>query len=99
MLYTVDGAPVVALDGALPAWRSLSITSTDGADIAQLETSLVALGYDPAQKVAVDNHFDAATRTMVEAWQTGLGIKATGTVSLGSVVFLPASTTVRGVAR
>ena len=89
VLYTIDGAPVVALDGALPAWRSLSTSSADGADIAQLEASLVALGYDPAQKVVVDNHFDSATRTMVKAWQQGLGIRATGTVPLGSVVFLP----------
>lgn len=99
MLYTVDGAPVVALDGALPAWRSLSISSNNGADIAQLESSLVALGYDPAQKVTVDNHFDSATRTMVKAWQTGLGVTATGTVTLGSVVFLPTETSVSGVAR
>ena len=99
MLYTVDGSPVVALDGALPAWRTLSTSSTDGADIAQLEASLVALGYDPAQKVTVDNHFDSATRTMVAAWQKGLGVEATGTVTLGSVVFLPASTTVSAVAR
>ncbi|MGZ4772085.1 MAG: peptidoglycan-binding domain-containing protein, partial [Ilumatobacteraceae bacterium] len=99
MLYTVDGSPVVALDGALPAWRSLSTASSDGADIAQLEASLVALGYDPAQKVTVDNHFDSATKTMVKAWQTGLGVKATGTVTLGTVVFLPTSTTVSAVAR
>ncbi len=99
MLYTVDGSPVVALDGALPAWRSMSVSSTDGPDVAQLEASLVALGYDPGQKVTVDNHFDSATRTMVKAWQKGLGVETTGTVTLGSVVFLPASTTVSGVAR
>jgi hypothetical protein len=99
VLYTVDGAPVVALDGALPAWRSLSTASTDGADIAQLEASLVALGYDPGLKVTVDNHFDSATRTMVKAWQQGLGVEATGTVKLGSIVFLPSSTTVNTVAR
>ena len=98
MLYTVDGAPVVALVGALPAWRSLSISSDDGADVAQLEASLVALGYDPGLKVVVDNHFDSATRTMVKAWQQGLGVEATGTVNLGSVVFLPSSTTVSAVA-
>ncbi|MEO8264676.1 MAG: peptidoglycan-binding protein [Ilumatobacteraceae bacterium] len=99
VLYTVDGAPVVALDGALPAWRSLSTSSTDGADVAQLEAALVALGYDPALKVTVDNHFDSATRTMVKAWQQGLGVEVTGTVKLGSVVFLPTSTTVSTVAR
>ena len=97
VLYTVDGAPVVALSGALPSWRSLSTSSADGADIGQLEASLVALGYDPAAKVTVDDHFDSATKSMVKAWQTGLGVAATGTVTLGSVVFLPASTTVSAV--
>ena len=99
VLYTVDGAPVVALDGTLPAWRTLSTSSTDGADVAQLEAALVALGYDPALKVTVDNHFDSATRKMVKAWQQGLGVEVTGTVKLGSVVFLPTSTTVSTVAR
>lgn len=99
VLYTVDGSPVVALDGALPAWRSLSTSSADGADIAQLEASLVALGYDPAQKVVVDSNFDSATRTMVKAWQQGLGVTATGTVALGSIVFLPTTATVSAVAR
>lgn len=99
VLYTVDGAPVVALDGALPAWRTMSTSSTDGADIAQLEASLVALGYDPGLKVTVDNHFDSATRTMVKAWQLGSGVEATGTVALGSVVFLPSPTTVSGVSQ
>jgi hypothetical protein len=47
--------------------------------------------------VTVDDHFDSATRTMVKAWQRGLGIEQTGTVPLGSVVFLPAATTVRTV--
>ena len=97
VLYTVDGQPVVALQGALPAWRSLSTALADGADVAQLEAGLVALGYDPQQKVTVDDHFDSATRTMVKAWQKGLGIEQTGTVPLGSVVFLPAATTVSTV--
>jgi peptidoglycan hydrolase-like protein with peptidoglycan-binding domain len=97
VLYTADGGPVVALDGNLPAWRSLSTSSADGADIAQLEAALVALGYDPDSKVTVDNHFDAATRTMVKAWQEGLGIDQTGKVTLGSVVFLPSATSVTAV--
>jgi len=99
VLYTVDGAPVVALDGALPAWRSLSTTSDDGSDVAQLEASLVALGYDPDLKVTIDDQFDSATRTMVKAWQQGLGVETTGTVTLGSVVFLPSSATVSDVAQ
>ncbi|MGZ4771611.1 MAG: peptidoglycan-binding protein [Ilumatobacteraceae bacterium] len=97
VLYTVDGKPVVALDGNLPAWRSLSTSSADGVDIAQLEAALVALGYDPNSNVTVDNHFDAATRTMVKAWQQGLGIDQTGKVTLGSIVFLPSTTSVTAV--
>lgn len=97
MLYTVDGEPVVALDGNLPAWRSLSTSSANGADIAQLEAALVALGYDPSGNVTVDNHFDSATRTMVKAWQQGLGTDQTGKVTLGSIVFLPSATSVTAV--
>jgi Putative peptidoglycan binding domain len=97
VLYTVDGEPVVALDGNLPAWRSLSTSSADGVDIAQLEAALVALGYDPNSNVTVDNHFDTATRTMVKAWQQGLGIDQTGKVTLGSIVFVPSTTSVTAV--
>jgi hypothetical protein len=97
VLYTVDGSPVIALDGTLPAWRSTSTSSDDGADIAQLESALVALGYDPEAKVTVDNEFDSATRTMVKLWQEGLGVEQTGEVELGSIVFLPSATTVTAV--
>jgi Putative peptidoglycan binding domain len=99
VLYSVDGSPVIALDGALPAWRSISTSSDDGADIAQLEASLVALGYDPDAKVTVDNEFDSATKTMVKLWQEGLGVEQTGEVELGSIVFLPSATTVTAVER
>ena len=97
VLYTVDGSPVIALDGTLPAWRSMSTASDDGADIAQLESALVALGYDPEAKVTVDNEFDSATRSMVKLWQEGLGVEETGEVELGSIVFLPSATTVTAV--
>lgn len=97
VLYTVDSQPVVALSGALPAWRTLSTSADDGPDIQQLENSLVSLGYDPDGTVVVDNAFDSKTKAMVERWQEGLGIEATGTVPLGSIVFLPTTTTVNGV--
>jgi len=97
VLYTVDSQPVVALSGALPAWRSMSTGSTDGADVQQLEQSLVSMGYDPAGDVVVDEHFDSHTKAMVERWQKGLGATATGEVSLGSVVFVPTTTTVDSV--
>jgi peptidoglycan hydrolase-like protein with peptidoglycan-binding domain len=90
ILYSVDGKPIVALDGTLPVWRAISIGTTDGDDIRQLEASLVALGFDPNQKVAINSHFDASTSAMVKTWQASLGVTVTGSIPFGSVVFLPA---------
>lgn len=97
VLYTVDGDPVVLLIGSLPAWRTLSEDVDDGADVMQLEYSLVALGYSAADGVTVDAHWDATTTEMVEAWQTGMGQEPTGSIALGTVVFLPAAASVSSV--
>ncbi len=94
VLYSVDSSPVVALAGALPAWRTLSTASSDGPDVAQLEASLAWLGYDPNGAMTLDDHFDSNTAAAVKAWQAGYGLTPTGKVALGSVVFLPISTTV-----
>jgi hypothetical protein len=97
VLYTADGEPVVAITGALPAWRMLSTDADDGADVRQLEESLLALGYDADGELVVDDEFDSDTEAAVEAWQTGLGLEATGAVELGRVVFLAGPTTVSAV--
>ena len=44
VLYGVNDSPVVLLYGLIPAYRTLSAGST-GADVAQLNADLVALGY------------------------------------------------------
>ncbi len=97
VLYTVDGHPVVVLHGALPAWRTLSTESDDGADIRQLEESLAALGYDADGELTIDDTFDSDTADAVEQWQEGLGTEPTGEVVLGSVVFLAADATLSTV--
>jgi hypothetical protein len=94
VVYSADGEPVVAMDGTVPAWRSLSTASADGVDVEQLERNLVELGYDPDGAVVVDRTFTEATEAAVEAWQEGLGLEPTGEVELGRAVFLPASATV-----
>jgi peptidoglycan hydrolase-like protein with peptidoglycan-binding domain len=94
LLYSVNGHPVVALSGRLPAWRTITIGIDDGADVQQLEQSLVSLGYDTDSTVTIDGHFDAATTKMVNRWQAGLGAEQTGDVALGSVVFLATGATV-----
>ena len=97
VLYTIDSSPVVALYGNVPEWRSLSSSSTAGADISQLQQSLIALGYDPGKTVTVNATFDSATVAMVERWQTGLGLPATGKIALGSIVFMPKAMLVQAV--
>jgi hypothetical protein len=55
VLYRVDGAPVVLLYGSTPAYRALAAgalaVDVTGADVAQLNHDLVALGYVPKADV------------------------------------------------
>ena len=51
VLYRVDGAPVVLLYGPTPAYRALAEADANGADVAQLNHDLVALGYLSAADV------------------------------------------------
>ena len=87
-LYDVDGKPgAFLLYGGTPAWRTLDSKSADGIDVRQLEWNLVKLGYDPDGDVKVDDDFDAATARMVKRWQKAHGLRQTGAVELGRVVF------------
>ena len=97
VLYSVESSPVVAMAGALPAWRTLNTSSSDGADIGQLELSLSAMGYDPDGTMTIDTTFDSATKKVVKAWQAGYGMEVTGEVTLGSVVFVASGASVTGV--
>lgn len=91
VLWRVEDSPTVALSkfafGGIPSYRSLG-RGDQGLDVAQLEMNLVALGYDPDETVTVDESFTSATEAMVERWQGDIGAEATGTVDLGSVVYV-----------
>ncbi len=91
VLFEIDGQPVVLLYGTEPAYRRLfdSPTNLTGEDVLQLETALVALGYDPDGSLDVDGEFTAGTRGIVEIWQEDLGAEVDGSVEFGEVVFLP----------
>jgi peptidoglycan hydrolase-like protein with peptidoglycan-binding domain len=93
ILYFVDGEPVVALYGDVPAYRTMADLATNltGEDIRQLETALAALGFDG---LTVDDEFTDATETMVEDWQESIGADDDGVVDLGEVVFIPGPVTV-----
>ncbi|MDQ6745266.1 MAG: peptidoglycan-binding protein, partial [Actinomycetota bacterium] len=88
-LFRVDGAPVILMNGAVPAYRTLSAGVSDGADVQQLKQNLVDLGFDSGHTMTIDQSFDAATTAAVERWQAALGQTQTGSVTLGSVAFLP----------
>lgn len=94
VLFAVDGVPVTLLTGELPAWRELGPATSPGPDITQLQTSLIALGYDPDHHIEVSDTFTAATSAAVVAWQAHTGQTPTGTVPLGAVVFEPGPVTI-----
>lgn len=100
VLYRVNGEPVVLLYGDIPAYRTMRDLSENmiGADVMQLETALVALGYDPDGLASVDEEFTGYTETMVERWQEDLGVEEDGVVQLGDVIFIPEPADVLNVA-
>ncbi len=87
-LFRVNGEPVILMNGTTPAYRDLSPSDTDGPDITELNRNLVALGFNP-DGIVVDDVWQPATTAGVELFQESLGQTATGTLSLGQVVFLP----------
>lgn len=78
-LIEVDGEPVVLFIGATPFFRTLA-EDMEGPDVFELESNLVALGYDPDNTVTVDETFTYNTGLMVQRWQEAIGVEITGTV-------------------
>jgi hypothetical protein len=87
-LYKVDGQPVALMSGATPVYRTLSPGISDGPDVLQLNRNLVRLGFN-ADGITVDDIWQPGTTLGVELFQESLGQTATGTLSLGQIVFLP----------
>ncbi|HET8979621.1 MAG TPA: hypothetical protein VFN87_15775 [Solirubrobacteraceae bacterium] len=87
-LFEVDGNPVLLMDGTTPAYRDLSSADSNGPDVLELNRNLVALGFN-AGAITVDDVWQPATTYGVELLQESLGETATGSLSLGQVVFLP----------
>lgn len=84
----INGTPTRLLYGERPAWRRLAVGEQDGPDIRQLNDNLAALGY--AERDALpEERFDWRTREAVYQWQDDLGLRPTGVVELGDVMFLP----------
>jgi hypothetical protein len=94
VLYRVDnGSPVVLLYGTVPAWRTLQVDLT-GADVAQLNHDLVALGDVGRADIAAAgwDYYSWATADGVQRLEEHRGVSApSGSLSLGQVVFEPAT--------
>lgn len=82
-LYRLDNKPVTLLYGELPAYRTLK-TGVKGADVKQFEQNLWALGY---RGFTPDTSYSWATASAVKDWQDDLGIKETGSVEAGQIVY------------
>jgi hypothetical protein len=87
-LYEVDGSAVRLLCGSRPAWRTLA-AGISGPDVTQLDDNLIALGYATRGELGTGDTFTSAETAAVKRWQSALGIDQTGTIPLGSIVFLP----------
>lgn len=87
-LFKVNGQPAILMNGATPAYRDLTPFDTAGQDTLELNRNLVALGFNP-DGITVNDTWQAATTAGVDAFQASLGETQTGSLSLGSVVFLP----------
>ena len=100
VLYRVgNGSPVVLLYGPVPDWRTLDEGLT-GADVAQLNHDLVALGYaDGADISALGwDYFSWETAYGVQRMESALGVASPpGSLPLGSVAFEPAALRVTSV--
>jgi len=95
----VSGTPVVLLYGNVPAYRDLSPGIT-GADVTELNTDLVKLGYATASALGPRSgwdYFSGETAYALGLLQAHLGLTQTGTLPLGQAVFLPGAIQVTGL--
>jgi peptidoglycan hydrolase-like protein with peptidoglycan-binding domain len=93
VLYRVDGKPVLALCGTVPAYRDLR-GGLVGDDVRQLNANLRKLGYDTAAGVALgadDNAFTWKTQQALRVLQHAKGVDLTGKLDLDDAIFLPES--------
>jgi hypothetical protein len=87
-LAEIDGQPLFALAGPVPAWRDLT-PGESGPDVAELQKALAGLGYyDDGD---TPGYFGSATEYAVSLYYEHLGYAApsSGGVPAADVVFLP----------
>jgi len=87
-LAEIDGEPLFALSGRVPAWRDMT-PGESGPDVAELQKSLASLGYYTGGDTA--GFFGPATQDAVSSYYEHLGYTApaTGGMPMTDVIFLP----------
>jgi len=98
-VYQVSGTPVVLLYGNVPTYRDLAEGMT-GADVTDLNTDLVTLGYASLAALGPRSgwdYFGAETAYALGLLQSHLGLSVTGSLPLGQAVFLPGEIQVTGL--
>ena len=87
-LAEIDGEPLFALVGRVPAWRDIT-PGESGPDVAELQKALAALGY--YQDGDTPGFFGTATQDAVSAYYEHLGYTppAAGGVPMTDVIFMP----------
>jgi hypothetical protein len=93
-LYAISGRPVVLLYGSTVPTRAFTAGMSAGADVAELNANLDALGYGRGLTGAA---FTTATASAISALQAAQGSPATGALRLGAVVFEPGAVRVTSV--
>jgi hypothetical protein len=86
-LFTVDDRRVRLFYADRPAWRTLALGVTGGADVRAVERNLVALGHARPANLTVDGRFTGATASALRRWQRATGQPVTGRLELGAVTF------------
>lgn len=94
-LWSVDGAPVPLLPGALAPWRAFQAGMSPGSDVGVLNRALAQLGY--GSTTSSSDGFTSATTAAIERLQSSLGLPVTGVLDLGAVVFEPTPVEVTSV--
>jgi hypothetical protein len=87
-LAEIDGEPLFALAGRVPAWRDIT-PGESGPDVAELQKSLASLGYYTGGDTP--GFFGTPTQDAVSLYCEHLGYTApaTGGVPMTDVIFLP----------
>jgi Putative peptidoglycan binding domain len=87
-LAEIDGEPLFALAGRVPAWRDIT-PGESGPDVTELQKALASLGY--YQGGDTPGFFGTATQDAVALYYEHLGYTppVTGGVPVADVIFLP----------